>query len=247
MQRRDANDAGEAITDTSADDAGETNEATTDASANDTADDTDVPPRFGDEDEPVVPTGLERIVRLDTILTAVFVVTAAFAAIVFNDPARIVGVAVALTLFGVGVFAFLIGYFVAVGRSRTQEIAVAELYLLTGKALPAGPKRALLWMLGVQVVTALGTALARPNTDGKAGSTLAFGVLVPMLGLGLNGLASARHGTFGPRRRRSDPTPGEDDDEPSTAADEPAAGDVGQHTDAATGADGVPPANHDLD
>jgi len=58
--------------------------------------------------------------------------------------------------------------------------------------------------LGAQIVTALATALARSNTDGQAGSTLAFGVLVPMLGIGLNGLASARHGVFGPRRRRDD-------------------------------------------
>lgn len=202
--------------------------------------DQDVPARFGDEQERVTPIGLERIVRIDMVLTAVFVVTAVFAAVVFNGPARVVGVVVALTLFALGTFAFLMGYFVAVGRSRTQEIAVAELYLLTGKSLPPAPKRALLWLLGVQIVTALGTALARPNTDGRAGSTLAFGVLVPMLGLGLNGLASARHGTFGPRRRHSDPAPG-------GGLDDTAAGDPSDATDAAGSGDGVPPANHDLD
>jgi hypothetical protein len=202
--------------------------------------DHDLPARFGDGDERVAPIGLERIVRVDMMLTAVFVVTAVFAAIVFSGPARVIGVIVALALFALGTFAFLMGYFVAVGRSRTEEIAVAELYLLTGKALPAGPKRALLWLLGVQIVTALATALARPNTDGRAGSTLAFGVLVPMLGLGLNGLASARHGSFGPRRRRGDPA---SDLAPDDAdADEPS-----DPTDAATGGDGVPPANHDLD
>jgi hypothetical protein len=196
--------------------------------------------RFGDEDQPVVPIGLERIVRVDMVLTAVFVVTAVFAAVVFSGPARVVGVVAALALFAIGTFAFLMGYFVAVGRSRTQEIAVAELYLLTGKALPAAPKRALLWLLGVQIVTALATALARPNTDGRAGSTLAFGVLVPMLGLGLNGLASARHGTFGPRRRKGDPAPAADDDDAATEtpADLP---------DATDGDDGVPSANPDLD
>jgi hypothetical protein len=203
-------------------------------------DDQPVPARFGDDDEPVTPIGLERIVRVDMVLTAVFVVTAVFAAIVFNGPARVIAVVVALALFAVGTFAFLMGYFVAVGRSRTQEIAVAELYLLTGKALPAAPKRALLWLLGVQIVTALGTALARPNTDGRAGSTLAFGVLVPMLGLGLNGLASARHGAFGPRQRTGAPAP--DDATDDTDADEPS-----DPSDAATGGDGVPPANHDLD
>lgn len=195
-----------------------------------------LPARFGEEHEPVVPIGLERIVQIDAVLTVVFVASAVFAAIVFTDAARVVAVVVALALFAVGVFTFLMGYFVAVGRSRTQEIAVAELYLLTGKALPAAPKRALLWLLGVQIVAALGTALARPNTDGKAGSTLAFGVLVPMLGLGLNGLASARHGTFGPRRRK----PSASDLSAGDAIDEAAA-------DAAPGGGGVPPTPEQLD
>ena len=224
MQRHDAHDA---------------EEATASAPSQGTVDDSGVA-RFGDDDERVTPIGLERIVRLDMALTALFVVTAVFAAVVFNGPARVVGVVVALGLFALGTFAFLMGYFVAVGRSRTQEIAVAELYLLTGKALPAAPKRALLWLLGVQIVAALGTALARPNTDGRAGSTLAFGVLVPMLGLGLNGLASARHGTFGPRRRRGES--GSDEGDDGTSADDPPA-----VTDAAANGDGVPPANPDLD
>ncbi len=164
----------------------------------------DVEPRFGDGSEPSPSGGLDRIIHVDLALTALFVVSAVAAAVVFDGAARVIAVVVALGLFLIGVFAFLIAYFVAVGRSRTEEIGVAELYLLTGEALPARARK-LLWLaLGVQTVTALATALARPNTDGRAGSTLAFGVLVPMLGIGLNGLASARHGTFGPRRRRSE-------------------------------------------
>ena len=164
----------------------------------------DVAPRFGDDTEPPDPGGLDRIVRVDLVLTALFVVSAVAAAVVFDGPIRAIAVVVALGLFLVGVFAFLIAYFVAVGRSREEEIGVAELYLLTGDALPARARN-LLWLaLGVQIVAALATALARPNTDGRAGSTLAFGVLVPMLGIGLNGLASARHGSFGPRSRRSE-------------------------------------------
>ena len=50
--------------------------------------------------------------------------------------------------------------------------------------------------LGVQTVVGIAAAIARPSTDGKAGSVLAFGVLVPMLGLGLNGLWASRHGVF---------------------------------------------------
>ena len=54
--------------------------------------------------------------------------------------------------------------------------------------------------LGVQVVVAVVTAISRTTTDGRTGSTLAFGVLAPMMGLGLNGLWGATHGTFAPRQ-----------------------------------------------
>jgi hypothetical protein len=55
--------------------------------------------------------------------------------------------------------------------------------------------------LAVQVIVALTTTLARPNgPDGNPGSSLAVGFLVPMLGLGLNGLWAAHHGRFEPRR-----------------------------------------------
>ena len=50
-----------------------------------------------------------------------------------------------------------------------------------------------------QLVIGLAGAIARSSTDGKAGSTLAFGVLVPLLGLGLNGLWASQFGSFTPR------------------------------------------------
>jgi hypothetical protein len=180
--------------------------------------------RFGDGAELGGSGGLERIVRVDLALTALFVVSAVVSAVVFDGTTQVIGVVVALAMFLIGVFTFLIAYFVAVGRSREEEIGVAELYLLTGEALPSRARR-LLWLaLAIQIAAALATALARPSTDGKAGSTLAFGVLVPMLGIGLNGLASARHGTFAPRRRRD--TAVDDPDEHDDATpDHPSASD----------------------
>ena len=53
--------------------------------------------------------------------------------------------------------------------------------------------------LAIQVVIGLGGAIIRRSTDGVSGSTLAFGVLVPLLGLGLNGLWASKYGTFGKR------------------------------------------------
>lgn len=140
------------------------------------------------------------IVRADLIGTAVFTASAVLAAAVFDGPSRTQGVVVALVLFAAGVFTFLWGYWTAVQRSRTEEMAVSELYFLVGQAIPSPVKRWMNAALLAQVVVALATALARPTTDGRAGSTLAFGVLVPMFGLGLNGLWAARYAQFGPRR-----------------------------------------------
>ena len=55
-------------------------------------------------------------------------------------------------------------------------------------------------MLVVQTVVGLATAIARSEAeDGSPGTSLAVGVLVPMFGIGLNGLWCAFHGVFPPR------------------------------------------------
>jgi len=51
------------------------------------------------------------------------------------------------------------------------------------------------------------------STDGKTGSVLAFGVLVPMLGLGLNGFWASRHGAFDERSAPHGDTDDEADDQ----------------------------------
>jgi hypothetical protein len=102
-------------------------------------------------------------------------------------------------LFGVGVAAFIWGYFSAVQRSRVDEISVASLYFLTGQVADKRVQRTMNGCLIAQLVIGLAGAIARSSTDGKAGSTLAFGVLVPLLGLGLNGLWASQFGTFTPR------------------------------------------------
>jgi hypothetical protein len=136
------------------------------------------------------------IVRADVIGTALFVVSATVAAVVFTGPVRVLGVVVALALFAAGVFAFLWSYITAVNRSRTDNIAVAQLYFLVSGSTPKPVRRVMSSALAVQVVVAFTTAIARSRTDGRAGSTLAFGILVPMFGLGLNGLWCSKHGSF---------------------------------------------------
>lgn len=142
-----------------------------------------------------------RIERFDAVATAVFSASAVVAAVIFTQPWTRIAVAVSLACFAAGIVAFLWGYAVAVQRSRVDDISVAAMYFLVDGAAPRRTGRVLNGLLAVQVAVGLVTALARPSTDGKAGSTLAFGILVPVLGLGLNGLWAARHGTFRPRRR----------------------------------------------
>jgi len=140
------------------------------------------------------------IVLADVVGTVVFTVTAVFAAVVFTTAAQWVGAVTAMGLFAIGVFAFLWSFWNAVQRSREEQISVTQVYLLLGSPTPPRVRRIMLAMLAVQTVVALATALSRPDgPDGSPGSSLAVGILVPMFGMGLNGLWAAFHGTFEPR------------------------------------------------
>ena len=122
--------------------------------------------------------------------TAGFAATAVAAAV--EDALDPVALVVDAVLFAAGCVAFGAAYLRAVNRSRVDAIALTSLFFLAGSA-PPDVRRSLLGALAVQVVAALGTAIARPYT------ILAAGTLVPLYGLGLCGLWAARHGTFPPR------------------------------------------------
>jgi len=157
----------------------------------------------------------KNILRFNVLATAMFGVSAIVAAIVFDGFAKTQGVIVALSLFTIGIAAFLWGYWTAVQKSRELEISVAEMYFLLGRAIPRKVKIVMHSCLAAQSVIAIATAIARPSTlqegaqNSSRGSTLAFGVLVPILGLGLNGLWAATYGSFGARRLKGDSSPAE--------------------------------------
>lgn len=140
------------------------------------------------------------LVKCNLALTGLFVAMSTVAAVTFTSPWKTVGVVVSLSCFSVGIVAFLWGYWTAVQRSRTDNISVAALYFLVDNCAPKSIARLMNSALGVQVVVAVVTAISRTTTDGRAGSTLAFGVLAPMMGLGLNGLWGATYGSFAPRQ-----------------------------------------------
>ena len=144
---------------------------------------------------------MKNLPRINLLLTALFSVVTAVAAVVFSPSTRTAGVVVDLVLFSIGVAAFIWGYFSAVQRSRVDEISVTSLYFLSGQVANKQIQKIMNGCLIAQLVIGLAGAIARSSTDGKAGSTLAFGVLVPLLGLGLNGLWASQFGTFTPREQ----------------------------------------------
>lgn len=140
------------------------------------------------------------IIQADLAGTALFGVTAAVAATFFTTAWQWVAAVTAMVLFAIGVFAFLWSYYNAVQRSRRDVISVSGLYLLLGDPIPIRVRRTMLATLLVQLVIAVTTSFARlDGPDGKPGSSLALGYLVPMFGFGLNGLWAAYHATFPPR------------------------------------------------
>ena len=72
-------------------------------------------------------------------------------------------VPVAIALAALGFVAFVVAYLTAIARSRTDEIAVAGVFLLIGCA-PKAVQRSLLGSMGVQIVVALLAASMRPYT-----------------------------------------------------------------------------------
>lgn len=143
-------------------------------------------------DDLAAPPGA-RLIVASAAGTALFTVTAVVAAIVGGWtlwPAFVVAVALFLT--GCGLF--VAAYATAVARSRSAEMGIGGLFFLAGAGTaPAHVKRWLLGCFAIQVVVALGTAVARPF------STLAFGVLAPLFGVAAQGLWAARYGRFGAR------------------------------------------------
>ena len=118
----------------------------------------------------------------------VFALTAIPAAVgvdAFDTPA----IATALVLFAISIPIWIWGFGLAVVRSaRGDDIVVGSMFGTVGDASRC-VRFHLFGALGLCVAIAAGTATADP-----------FGVLVPMLPLGLVGLWAARHGSFPPRR-----------------------------------------------
>jgi hypothetical protein len=127
-------------------------------------------------------------VKASWIATGVFAATA-FAADAFRFM-RVPALVVALVLFVIGVVTMGATLVIGAGRSRHFTVDVGGLFFLSGGSAPKAIQRQMMGSLALQTAVAFTTAGLRPYTS------LAFGILVPTVGLGLAGLWGARHGTF---------------------------------------------------
>ena len=129
------------------------------------------------------------IVRCSWAGTAVFTLTAVPAAL-GGDALEVAGVVTALALFGVSLPVWVYALVrAAVRTSEGDDVVVASLFLLEGP-VPRAVRAHLFGSLVAAVAVAGATAVAEP-----------FGVLMPMLPLGLVGLWGACHGKFPARDR----------------------------------------------
>ena len=139
--------------------------------------------------EPTGPGG--RLMAANRWFTVCFVAWTLLAVLV--RPTRVPLAVVDLVVFAAGCLLYVVAYATAVSRSRTDAIGLGGLFFLADQAGPQPVRRSFWLWTSVQTVVAVAAAAVRPFTP------LAFGVLVPILGLSLMGLWSARHGTFAGR------------------------------------------------
>ena len=143
-----------------------------------------LPQPSGDLDQP---TG-RGILRATVVGTAAFSLLG-LAAALLPDALTSAYVALSLFEFFVGIVVFVLAFFRAIDRSRTEAIGIGGLFFASGSA----PKRVqviLVGSLAVQVIISIVVASFHLYTG------LAFGVLAPMWALGFTGLWVGAYGTF---------------------------------------------------
>lgn len=151
-------------------------------------------PQVGDERRrpPVAdPSVGPLLVWANVVGTVVFVVVAS-AYEVDPDRLSLALLVVSMVGFAGGTLAFVVAFFIAVVRSRTEAIGMGGLFFLAGSA----PRRIQVVMMGawaLQIVVAFVVAALGVFT------VAAFALLAPMWGIGLAGWWGARHGAFPPR------------------------------------------------
>ncbi len=130
--------------------------------------------------------------RLASVTVLVVQIVWTLLALAGSNRMKTIGAAVFLGLFFLGCLVFLWGFAVAVGRSRTEVVPMASVFFLAGGVVPTSDRVWLFAALAAQSVVGIAGASVAPYT------ALAFGILVPMFGLGVVAVHGAKNGTFQP-------------------------------------------------
>ena len=137
------------------------------------------------------------LIRGNLAATIVMVVVSLLGVIDYDRFAYAAAV-VDLVLFGLGVVSFCVALWLGAQRSRRSVMGIGGWFFLSGTA-PAAARRPLLGALAVQVVVGIAAGIATLGAATSAGdqaTKLAFGTLVPVLGLAVCGWWGARYGLF---------------------------------------------------
>lgn len=132
------------------------------------------------------------LIRLSIRSTTAFT---AFSALTYltEDSLDLVYAIVCGVVFVIGVLLFALGMWNGIQRSRVDEVTLTGLVAIDGTHVPRSARN-LLWLsVAVQIIVSIGFASLRPF------SQQAFGLLVPVLGLGLATLWGSRFAAFHPR------------------------------------------------
>lgn len=140
-------------------------------------------------DGPRMRDGSDGIVQASWVGTASLVLTSGAAAVapeVFGP----VHAVLSLAMFTIGTGVLLWGYARGISRSRSELVTLSGLFFLSGDVAPREVRTALRVAAAVQTVAVVSAAAARPYSE------VAFGILAPMLGLGLMAAWGGRSGVF---------------------------------------------------
>lgn len=132
------------------------------------------------------------------LLRASFASTALFGALsvltyVFADSFDLVFAVVSAVLFAAGTFLLGLGIWNGIQRSRVDEVTLTGLLSVDSSHVPAKARNRLWLAVLLQTVIAVLFGSLRPFTE------QAFGLLVPILGLGFAALWGSRFAVFHPR------------------------------------------------
>lgn len=135
---------------------------------------------------------ISRLRTADEVITAVQLVAMVVAYVGSESVRGAVALGCVVVFLG-GATLFSWAFFIAAGRSRQEEVTVAGAFFLAG-TIAEDDRRWAYRLLIAQSVIGLVAALADPYT------AMAFGVLVPMFGLGVIAFLGSAHGVFHPHK-----------------------------------------------